>query len=58
MDQKIREEIQKEMEEDEKAVIRHFKKMKKVKEANEFRARRVINRDIRSVLRVVVIVVV
>jgi hypothetical protein len=47
MDQKIRLDIQTQMDEDEDALIRHTNKMRKVKKAQNFRARRVINRDIR-----------
>jgi hypothetical protein len=47
MDIKIRDEIQQQMDDDEEAVLKHTRKMRKVKVAQNFRARRAINRDIR-----------
>ena len=47
LDVKLREEIQTQMDDDEDALIRHTNKLRKNKKARDFRARRVINRDIR-----------
>lgn len=45
MDIKIRDEIQQQMDEDEEALLKHNRKLRKVKEAQNFRARRIIHRD-------------
>lgn len=47
MDIKIRDEIQQQMDEDEEALLRHNRKLRKIKKAQNFRARRVIHRDTR-----------